>query len=251
MGNTQDDGTGVANPAGGVKADPATGNEPVTSLERRSFVVQDLAVEEPSDEQRHAGAVPKIVGHAAVFNSLSEDLGGFREKIAPGAFTRTLADSGEPVYALWNHNPDVIIASTLNGSLRLSQDEVGLRAEITPMDTATVRDMVVKPIRDGLVKKMSFGFRVAKGGDEWRTENGQMTRTLKDVDLFDVSPVTYPAYRDTDIAVARAAFRSLVPNETPAPAQESAPAEAGVSADIWRRRVALREREYTKGYPNV
>ena len=151
-------------------------------------------------EQRHRGAPPTIVGHAAVFNSLSEDLGGFREQINPGAFTRTLREGG-PVYALWNHDPNFVIASTRNGSLRLSEDKAGLRAEMDPIDTPTIRDLVVKPIQDGLITKMSFGFSVPAGGAEMASDkNLGPVRTLRDVDLFDVSPVTFPAYPNTDVA---------------------------------------------------
>ena len=145
----------------------------------------------------HGGAT--LEGHAAVFNSLSEDFGGWRERIAPGAFD-TVIDA-EDIYALWNHDPNFIIASTADKTLRLSQDGTGLLAEMDPMDTQTIRDLVVTPIRQGKVRKMSFAFDIPVGGDEWVIEEGVDIRVIRRVGrLYDVSPVTYPAYPGTDIS---------------------------------------------------
>lgn len=171
---------------------------------RRAFEVRDLRV-----VRRANGST--ITGHAAVFNAPSDDLGGFREIIAPGAFGKDLAAPG--VYALWNHDERFIIAGTNDGSLRLAEDDIGLRAEMDPMDTPTIRDLVVEPIRRGLVNKMSFAFDPID--DSWGTDRGGGTlRTLNSVKLYDVSPVTFPAYSQTDISMrALGAVLRSVPRE--------------------------------------
>lgn len=197
-----------------------TDEQTAPKYEQRSFTVELRA------EERHRGAPPTIVGHAAVFNSLSEDLGGFREQIAPGAFTRTIREGG-PVYALWNHDPNYVIASTKNGSLRLSEDKNGLRAEMDPLDTPTIRDLVVKPIQDGLISKMSFGFSVPHGGADMMNDKTMgPVRTLRDVDLFDVSPVTFPAYPATDVQARMSRLRELLRAADPSVASTIAQIDA-------------------------
>jgi HK97 family phage prohead protease len=159
-------------------------------LERRHFVVQDLEVRNSEESGT------KIVGHAAVFNSLSEDLGGFREKIEPGAFKESIKTAD--VRALFNHDPNFVLGRTLAGTLSLSEDDKGLAIEITPPDTQAARDLMTSMQR-GDISQMSFGFRTKT--DRWETIDGEDVRTLVEVDIFDVSPVTYPAYAETDAAV--------------------------------------------------
>lgn len=123
-------------------------------------------------------------------------MGGWKERIWPGAFDGVTADPG--VYALWNHDPNFIIAAAADHTLRLSQDEAGLLAEMDPMNTQTIRDLVVTPIQQGKVRKMSFAFDVGKA--EWSVENSMDIREIRSIArLYDVSPVTYPAYPGTDI----------------------------------------------------
>jgi hypothetical protein len=143
------------------------------------------------------GDKPKIVGHAANFNSLSADLGGFREMIAPGAFTETLKTAD--VRALFNHDANIVLGRNKAGTLRMFEDGDGLAFEIDPPDTQLIRDMVISPISRGDVSQCSFGFRTIK--DLWEKVNGEVVRTLLQVELFDVSPVTYPAYNSTDVAM--------------------------------------------------
>lgn len=153
------------------------------------------------------GEEPKITGHAAVFNRWSLDLGGFKERILPGAFTKTLAASD--VRALFNHNPDYILGRNTSGTLTLAEDRKGLAVEISPPDTQTIRDLVLEPMRRGDVNQMSFAFTVAPDGDQWREPKkaGQLwERDITEVNgLYDVSPVVFPAYPQTD-----AALRSLL-----------------------------------------
>ncbi len=175
------------------------------TIERRTFATELTVV-----ESKHRSAVPTLRGYASVFNQIDGPAGA-REMVAPGAFARSLR-AGDPVTALWNHNPDFVIASTKNGSLQLSEDSHGLLAEMTPIDTPTIRDLVIKPIQEGLVNKMSFGFETVK--DEYTTDNGGPLRVLRDLTLFDVSPVVFPWYSGTDISARGiAGFLSLMDAE--------------------------------------
>ena len=150
-------------------------------------------------EENEDGTV-KITGHAAVFDKWSEDMYGFREKVAKGAFTRTIKD-GDDVRALWNHDPNFVLGRTKSGTLRLSEDKVGLAIEIDAPTTQTIRDLVLEPMRRGDVDQMSFGFSVVEENWKEGKDKEPDERTLIEVDLYDVSPVTYPAYADTDVAV--------------------------------------------------
>lgn len=155
------------------------------------------------------GGGQKIAGHAAKFDSLSEDLGGFRERIAPGAFAKTIQSAD--IRALWNHDANIVLGRNKSGTLRLSEDSAGLYYECDAPDTQLVRDMVLAPIARGDVNQCSFGFYTLS--DKWAKVDSEWVRTLLEVELFDVSPVTYPAYPATDVAVrslqaAQAAFTS-------------------------------------------
>ena len=144
-----------------------------------------------------SGSKPKIVGYAAKFDAESGDLGGFTEVIRPGAFAKTIRESD--VRALWNHNGDYVLGRTKSGTLTLREDPIGLRIEIEPPEAQWARDLVAS-IRRGDVDQMSFAFRAVK--DNWtETTDGQKLRELLEVRLFDVSPVTYPAYEATEVSV--------------------------------------------------
>lgn len=159
--------------------------------ERRTLDLDECRVSRRDD----GGAT--IVGHAAVFNKLSENLGGFREQIAPGAFDGVLEDD---VRALINHDPNHILGRTAAGTLRLSVDKTGLRYEIDPPDRSDARDLLISMER-GDVNQSSFAFTVEE--DEWdEDDEGRVVRTiLKFRRLYDVSPVTYPAYPDADVGL--------------------------------------------------
>ena len=151
-------------------------------------------------EKRAEGSAV-IVGHAAVFDQLSEDLGGFREKIAPGAFAETLK-AGDDVRALFNHNADYILGRTRSGTLRLEENMHGLAIEIDAPDTQFARDLVLAPMERGDISQMSFAMAVQ--GQSWdELPDGSWIRTITKVRLYDVSPVTYPAYPQTDVQLAR------------------------------------------------
>lgn len=138
-----------------------------------------------------------IAGHAAVFNSLSVDLGGFRERILPGAFKDSI-ERGDDVRALWQHDTKFVLGRTKNDTLSLVEDEAGLAYEATPPAATFARDAIAQ-IRGGYVDQSSFGFFVPPGGDRWLVEGNQNVRELLNVTLFDVSPVTFPAYEETDV----------------------------------------------------
>ncbi len=149
-----------------------------------------------------------IVGHAAVFNKLSENLGGFQERINTGAFDDVL---GDDVRAFFNHDPNHLLARSSSGTLRLSTDEEGLKYEFDVPDTTSGRDLLVS-MKRGDITQSSFAFTVED--DSWESENGMNIRTIKKVKrLYDVSPVSIPAYPDADDLVV--AQRGLaIHNET-------------------------------------
>ena len=138
-----------------------------------------------------------IVGYAAVFDSLSLDLGGFVEKIAPGAFTETLKRSDD-VVALFDHEIAKLLGRSTSGTLRLSEDSKGLKVTIAPPDTATGRE-VVELLGRGDLSKMSFSFRTV--GDSWETRGELPVRTLERVNLVDISVVVFPAYPSTSVGL--------------------------------------------------
>jgi len=164
------------------------------------------------------GSTPKIVGHAADFNSMSQEIrtsvGNFFEIIAPGAFTESLLN--DDVRALWNHDANIVLGRNKSGTLTLREDEKGLAFEIDAPDTQLVRDMVLSPINRGDVSQCSFGFTIPQGGDKWEKRDGKIVRTIIKASVSDVSPVTYPAYRSTDVAVRsmESAFKPPVEVDT-------------------------------------
>lgn len=159
------------------------------TIERRVFTVEMRV-------QRRDDAGPLLVGHAAVFNQLSEDLGGFREKIAPGAFKTSIGE--DDIRALFNHDPSLILGRNVAGTLRLKEDRVGLAYELDLPDTQLARDLAVS-IERGDITGNSFGFQTVS--DKWEMKDGVDLRTLLEARLFDISPVTYPAYPQTDLAM--------------------------------------------------
>jgi uncharacterized protein len=149
----------------------------------------------------------RLEGYAAVFNSLSEDLGGFRESINPGAFARAIREK-QDVRCLFNHDRGAVLGRTRAGTLRLAEDSVGLHFDCDLPDTSTARDLHAL-IKRGDISQCSFGF-VCRD-DRWAEESGEVRRRLLDVDLTDVSAVTVPAYSDTSVSA-----RSLWPDGAPA-----------------------------------
>jgi HK97 family phage prohead protease len=126
----------------------------------------------------------------------------FRERIAPTAFDRSLGASPD-VRALWNHNSDFPLGRTRNSTLRIQKDGRGLRFELDLPRTGWGMDAAAS-IRRGDVSGMSFAFSARRdGGDTWGKPgpDGVAERTLLDADLYELSPVTFPADPATDVAV--------------------------------------------------
>lgn len=162
-------------------------------MEKRNYDLSGLEVRAPSDD-----GTGKAGGYAAVFNSDSHDLGGFVEVIEPGAFKRSLAQAQAGtlnIFALWAHSYAQPLGSTGSGKLSLSEDERGLAYEL---DTKRFTPAQLDSLADGELR-MSFGFTVRE--QEWKElEDGSILRTLKEVDLVEVSFVINPAYPDTSAA---------------------------------------------------
>lgn len=142
-----------------------------------------------------------VVGYAAVFNSLSHDLGGFRERLAPSSFNKAL---GGEHHALYNHDSSMVLGRSLANTLRLSTDSQGLRFEIDIPPTSFGDDLIVSMERKD-ISGASFGFTIASGGDTWsRGDDGMAIRTITEVgQLFEVSITPMPAYPSTSVAIAR------------------------------------------------
>lgn len=154
----------------------------------------EVRAEQLADQPSH------IIGYGSVFNSRSEPLWGFREIIKPGAFDDVLTDD---VRGLFNHDPNFILGRSASGTLSLSVDEKGLRYDITAPDTQTIRDLVLAPLMRGDISQSSFAFRISHDGEDWyQDDEGIVIREINRFSrLFDVSPVTYPAYQEADSGV--------------------------------------------------
>jgi HK97 family phage prohead protease len=170
----------------------------VTRLEaeqERANMKQETRNFDADFELRAEGDGMTFVGYAAKFNSPSEDLGGFVETIEQGAFRKSLRSRND-VKLLVNHDTGRVLASTRAGTMKLYEDEVGLRVEASLPNTTDGRDMA-ELLKRGDLNKMSFGFSVIK--DSWNNEMTQ--RTLKSVRLFETSIVAFPAYAATEAMV--------------------------------------------------
>jgi hypothetical protein len=177
------------------------------TLERRVIPAGELRVLRKDD------GPTKINGHAAKFDMLSEDLGGFRERVTPGCFAKTIQSND--IRALWNHDSNIVMGRNKAGTLRLWEDSAGLAYEVDVPQNQFIRDMVLSPIERGDVSQCSFSFYTLQ--DKFTKVDGEWIRTLLEVELFDVSPVTFPAYNSTDVAVrslAEAIKSVLVPDES-------------------------------------
>jgi HK97 family phage prohead protease len=155
-------------------------------IERRTYSVRDV-------EARADGDGMRLAGYAAVFNDASVPL-PFKESIAPGAFRKTLSETPD-VRMLINHE-GLPVARTKNGTLKLEEDDRGLRFEADLADTQEGRD-IYELVKRGDVDQMSFAFRVIR--QKWNDDRSR--RVLTEVSLADgdVSVVTYPAYPTTTV----------------------------------------------------
>ena len=149
-----------------------------------------------------------IEGYAIVFNKDSENLGGFIERILPEAVDGRLNDD---VVALLNHDSNFVLARN-GGTMELTADENGVKYRFEAPNTTAGNDLL-ENVRLGNIRKSSFAFTISEGGDNWETRtDGPDIRTISKIKrLYDVSPVTYPAYPDT--SVAQRSFKEQVKEE--------------------------------------
>jgi len=159
-------------------------------FERRFITAEEFRFDEDKN---------MITGYAARFNVWSEPIYDyFLEKIKRGAFSKTIKE--HDIRALFNHDPNLILARTVNSTLRLEEDNKGLAYEADLPDTSYARDLK-ESIKRGDISQNSFGFQTVQ--DKWDMKEGKELdeRTLLEVKLFDISPVTFPAYPQTDVKV--------------------------------------------------
>lgn len=185
-----------------------------------------------------------IVGYAARFGVNSLDLGDFIERIDPGAFGLVAERRGRKspleTRALFNHDPNHLLGRYPD-TLRMRVDEKGLRYEIRPPES---RRDIVELIRRGDIRGSSFSFVVGAGDEEWSVEEGRSVRTIKRIKaLYDVGPVTYPAYPETHVAVAQRSYQNWLESSRGSGSVRSA-AAAARRATIEKTREFLKQRGY-------
>lgn len=194
------------------------------------------SVTQPVKCEKRADGQPVVSGYAAVFYSAS-DAGteyelwdDMRERIMPGAFDRALRER-QDVRALFNHCPDNLLGRSKSGTLRMSVDAKGLAYEIDLSESSACKDLVI-----GLDRKdidgSSFSFQSTRATwtEEQRAGKTCWIRQVEDVDLFDVGPVTYPAYEATTSGL-RSESRSSIQAERDAWLASRRNAEAETDAD--------------------
>ncbi|PFE03808.1 HK97 family phage prohead protease [Bacillus sp. AFS023182] len=162
--------------------------------ETRTFDITKLNTRDATEE------TPSIItGYAAVFNSKTSIGGWFDEVIEPGAFARSLSENGD-IRALFNHNWDNVLGRTKSGTLRLEEDERGLKFEIELPNTSVGRDLAESMSR-GDINQCSFGFWITE--ENWDYNVEPALRTIKEVELYEISVVSIPAYDDTEASLVR------------------------------------------------
>ena len=151
------------------------------------------------DAEMRVDSAGRIEGYAAVFGQWSVDLGGFIEKIRQGAFATAI--TRDDIRALFNHSADYVLGRNTAGTLELSEDSTGLHFRVDPPATTWVDDLKIS-IGRGDINQASFGFWTIS--DEWNRpddRNKPTERELIECGLYDVSPVTFPAYPQTKIGI--------------------------------------------------
>lgn len=156
-------------------------------------------------ELRVVGDKPRIGGYAAMFERVSQNLGGFVEVVERSFFNKSRGDGWPDVMARYNHDDNMLLGTSGAGTLQLSLDETGLDYLVDPPQS---RSDVVELVQRGDVRKSSFAFRLPKEGDEWTmSDQGYPLRRLVTGQLVDVAPVNAPAYLDTSAGLRSLAER--------------------------------------------
>lgn len=176
----------------------------MTSRETRFWRVPDLELRAAGD----AGVLPVISGYGCVFNKYSQNLGGFVEQIDPHAFDATLSRQND-VKSYWNHEASLPLGRISANNLTLEVDATGVKYTVQPPNTTYARDLTTL-VDAKIVAGSSFTFRVMPDGEVWSlTEQGFPLRTITALELYEMGPVTDPAYLDTEGEDASVALRSL------------------------------------------
>lgn len=161
--------------------------------EVRYLHAEKIEIRSGSEEGETLG----IAGYVVKFNQRSQLIWGeFYERVAKGAFLRSLQEN--TIKALWNHRSDFVLGSNKNSTLRLYEDNTGLRFEIDLPNNSWGKD-AFESVQRGDVDGMSFGFNVRQDAWQFLKEEDVYERTLLDVNLFEVSPTPFPAYPDSEV----------------------------------------------------
>lgn len=198
----------------------------MNKLERRSIPL----------ELRASGDEPTISGYSVLFNTLSQNLGGFREQISADCVIEW-----DDVVGLFNHDSNFVLGRTTSDTLKIKRDDKGIFMEVTPPDTTWAKDLMVS-MKRGDIKQQSFAFSVNPNGQSWDEdpETGAVLRTITSMKLWDVSVVTTPAYTQTD---AQVRSMSEILSDRPATGQAAPPVNADGGVENLRLLLALKERE--------
>jgi HK97 family phage prohead protease len=196
------------------------------SLEVRSF---------KPEVRSEDGKPSTIKGYPIVFNAMSQDLGGFREIIQPGAVEFT-----DDVRADFNHDSNFILGRVRSGTLSVTADESGVLMEVTPPDTTWARDLMAS-IERGDIDQGSFAFRVLPEGQSWEeAADGTLVRSLSKISVSRVSVVADPAYTQTSMQVRS---MSEILGDRPATGQAAPPAQADGGVENLRLLLELKQRQ--------
>lgn len=195
-------------------------------MEQRAFEIANVEMRSASDDQQ-----PKLSGYFIEWEKLSDPIYGmFQEKFAQGAFRNLDGD----IRALWQHDSSRVLGRTTNGTLTITEDKRGAKFEIIPDPEISWHQDAMRSIQRGDVTEMSFMFRCTK--DMWDVSDPAMAiRTVLEADLYEVSPVTFPAYPQTSVGVRSAqevfdSYKASLPDEVP---------DLSKSLDIRKKRLEL------------
>lgn len=155
------------------------------------YLAKDFEVRAQEDGSKN------VVGYVVKFNMRSQLIWGeFYERVAKGAFAKSLEEN--TIKALWNHRTDYVLGSTKNGTLRLEEDDIGLRFELEMPNNSWGND-AFESISRGDTDGVSFGFLVRNDNWEYLKDEDVYERTLLDIDLREISPTPFPAYPDSEV----------------------------------------------------
>ncbi|EBF5747010.1 HK97 family phage prohead protease [Listeria monocytogenes] len=162
--------------------------------EQRTFNINNIKTRDDTDTD-----VITLTGYASVFNSSTMISDWFEETIEQGAFARAISDNND-IRCLFNHDWSHVLGRTKAGTLRLEEDDHGLKFEVTLPNTTVARDLV-ESLKRGDINQCSFGFIPVQ--ETWNYDSDPITRVITDVDLMEVSIVSLPAYEDTEVDLVR------------------------------------------------